>query len=65
MPAYVISDVEFLDSEGVATYRTLAQESIAKYGGRYIVRAGAIEPVEGDWMPKTIIIVEFPTMARA
>jgi len=37
---------------------------IAKYGGRYIVRGGAIEPVEGDWMPKTIIIVEFPTMAR-
>jgi len=65
MPAYVISDVEFLDSEGVATYRTLAQESIAKYGGRYIMRGGAMEPVEGDWMPKTIIIVEFPTMARA
>jgi len=65
MPAYVISDVEFLDSEGVATYRTLAQESIAKYGGRYIMRGGAMEPVEGDWMPKTIIIVELPTMARA
>jgi uncharacterized protein (DUF1330 family) len=65
MVAYVISDVEFLDPDGVATYRTLAQESIAKYGGRYIVRGGAIETVEGDWTPKTIIIVEFPTMARA
>jgi uncharacterized protein (DUF1330 family) len=65
MPAYVISDVEFLDAELVAQYRTMAQASIAKYGGRYIVRGGAIEPVEGDWKPRNIIVVEFPNMARA
>ena len=65
MPAYVISDVEFLNADGAAKYRTLAQDSIAKYGGRYIVRGGAVEPVEGDWTPTTIVIVEFPTMARA
>jgi uncharacterized protein (DUF1330 family) len=65
MPAYVISDVEFLDAELVAHYRALAQASIAKYGGRYIVRGGAIEPVEGDWRPRNIIVVEFPSMERA
>jgi uncharacterized protein (DUF1330 family) len=65
MPAYVISDVEFLDPDAVAQYRTLAQSSIATYDGRYLVRGGAIEPVEGDWMPKNIVVVEFPSMARA
>jgi uncharacterized protein (DUF1330 family) len=65
MPAYVISEVEMRDPAGFETYRTLAQASIAQYGGRYIVRAGTTELVEGGPAPKTIVIVEFPTMARA
>ena len=65
MAAYVISDLEVLSEERIATYRSLAQASIAKYDGRYIVRGGAINVVEGDWAPKAIVIVEFPTMARA
>jgi uncharacterized protein (DUF1330 family) len=63
--AYVISDVEILDDELIKTYRLLAQDSIAKYGGRYLARGGRVEPVEGGWTPKAIIIVEFPDMARA
>jgi uncharacterized protein (DUF1330 family) len=65
VPAYVISDVEFLDPVGVAEYRKLAAASIAKHGGRYIVRGGGIDVVEGGWQPKQIVIVEFPTMVRA
>ena len=65
MSAYVISDVEILDGELIKKYRLLAQDSIAKYGGRYLARGGQVEPVEGGWTPKTIIIVEFPDMARA
>jgi uncharacterized protein (DUF1330 family) len=47
------------------TYRTLAAQSIAQYGGRYLVRGGAAELIEGGPAPKTLIIVEFPSMARA
>jgi uncharacterized protein (DUF1330 family) len=65
MAAYVISDVEFLDAVQVERYRLLAQAAIAKYGGRYLARGGAVEPVEGEWRPERIIIVEFPTMERA
>jgi uncharacterized protein (DUF1330 family) len=65
MAAYVISDVEFLDPDLVSKYRALAQATIAKYGGRYLARGGAVEPVEGGWAPKNIIILEFPSMARA
>jgi uncharacterized protein (DUF1330 family) len=65
MAAYVISDVEVLDTALMVKYRSLAQATIAKYGGHYVVRGGAIEPVEGDWVPKHLVIVEFPTMEQA
>jgi uncharacterized protein (DUF1330 family) len=65
MAAYVISDIEILDDQRIATYRALAQDSIAKYGGRYIVRGGSISCIEGEWHPKAIVIVEFPSMERA
>ena len=38
MAAYVISDVEPLDAALIAQYRTLAEASIAKFGGRYVAR---------------------------
>ncbi len=65
MPAYVISDVRILDPEAVDAYRTRAAASIAHYGGRYLVRGGAIERLEGAWAPENIMVVEFPDMERA
>ncbi len=65
MAAYVISDVEPRDPAFVDRYRSLAAASIRKYGGRYIVRGGPIEPVEGGWKPRHLVIVEFPSMDRA
>jgi uncharacterized protein (DUF1330 family) len=65
MTAYVIADSEVVDSVLVERYRDLARESIAQYGGRYIVRGGAIDPVEGGWQPNSLVIVEFPSLARA
>ncbi|MGE5148096.1 MAG: DUF1330 domain-containing protein [Candidatus Eiseniibacteriota bacterium] len=65
MAAYVISDVEPRDAALIAQYRTLAEASIAKYGGRYVARGGTVDAVEGGWTPKHIVIVEFPSMARA
>jgi len=65
MSAYVISDVRPLDPDAIRAYRDLAQATIAKYGGRYIVRGGAIDRIEGDWNPNMLVIVEFPTMGCA
>jgi uncharacterized protein (DUF1330 family) len=65
MVAYVISDVEPRDAGLIERYRALAQASIARYGGRYIVRGGTVEPVEGDWTPQHLVIIEFPDMDRA
>ena len=64
MSAYVISEVEVRDAAGFEAYRTIAARAIAQYGGRYLVRGGAASVVEGGPLPKTIIVVEFPTMER-
>jgi uncharacterized protein (DUF1330 family) len=64
MSAYVISEVDVRDAAGFAAYRTIAAKSIARYGGRYLVRGGAANAVEGGPPPKTLIVVEFPTMER-
>ena len=65
MPAYVISDLQVRDATLVQEYRPIAAASIAQYGGRYLTRFGDIDPVEGGWAPASIVIVEFPSMARA
>jgi uncharacterized protein (DUF1330 family) len=65
LAAYVISEVEARDAVLFEQYRSLASASITQYGGRYLVRGGKAEVVEGGPPPKTIIVVEFPTMERA
>lgn len=65
MAAYVISDGEMRNQALFDEYRALAQASIAKHGGRYIVRGGAPQVIEGNWRPKAIVIVEFPTIREA
>ncbi|HWE78749.1 MAG TPA: DUF1330 domain-containing protein [Pseudolabrys sp.] len=66
MPAYVISEVKFLDRELVDRYRPLAAASIERYGGKYVVRGGPVDCVEGTRDPdRAFVVVEFPDMARA
>jgi uncharacterized protein (DUF1330 family) len=65
MTAYVISEVEPRDVALFERYRAMAPATIERYGGRYIVRGGEADVVEGGPPVKTIIIVEFPSMALA
>jgi uncharacterized protein (DUF1330 family) len=64
MSAYVISELEVLDPAAIETYRSTAARSIAQYGGRYLARGGAAEAAEGGPPPKSIVVVEFPSMER-
>ena len=65
MPAYIIIEIEIKDPETFEEYRKLATDTIALYGGKYIVRGGKTEVLEGDWIPKRIVILEFPSMDQA
>ncbi len=65
MAAYLISDVTVRNAEAFQAYRTRAAASIEQYGGRYLVRGGPIETLEGGWTPRAIIVVEFDDLERA
>ena len=65
MSAYVIVEIDILDPAGYEEYKKLAGATVEKYGGKYIVRGGAIEVLEGDWEPKRIVVLEFESMQRA
>lgn len=63
MKAYMIADVEIRDVKRYAEYRSQVLPTIEKYGGRFIVRGGSAEELEGVWSPHRIVVIEFPDMA--
>jgi uncharacterized protein (DUF1330 family) len=65
MSAYVIVEIEVQDPIGYEEYKKRAAATIAQYGGKYIVRGGKTEVLEGDWQPKRIVILEFASMEQA
>lgn len=65
MAAYVIVEIEVTDPVGYEEYKRQAQATIAAKGGKYLVRGGKTEVVEGDWQPKRLVILEFPSMEQA
>lgn len=64
MAAYIIANVEITDAAGFEEYRSLVPAVIAAYGGRYLVRGGALERLEGDATLQRVVVLEFPDMAR-
>jgi uncharacterized protein (DUF1330 family) len=65
MPAYVIVDIDIVDPVGYEEYKKLASATVENYGGKYIVRGGRVETLEGDWNPKRIVVLQFESMQRA
>ena len=59
MPAYVIVDSHVTDPEQYAAYREAAGPAVEAYGGRFVVRGGEMEVLEGDWQPTRVVVVEF------
>ena len=65
MAAYLVVDIDVTDPSQFEEYKKLAPAAIAKYGGRYLIRGGAYEALEGDWKPQRLTIVEFDSMEKA
>jgi uncharacterized protein (DUF1330 family) len=65
MTAYVIVDMTVTDSVKIQDYRKLAEQSVADYGGRFIVRGGQTQVLDGDWSPQRVVVLEFPGMDQA
>ena len=65
MSAYVVIEIDVHDPETYEEYKRLAPPAIAAYGGRYLARGGRTATLEGDWSPKRLVILEFPSLERA
>jgi len=65
MSAYIIVEVKIHNQEEYEEYKRLTPGSVDAYGGRFVVRGGMTESLEGDWNPERIVVLEFPTIERA
>src|SRR6266480_1237375 len=65
MSAYVIAEIEITDPAAYEEYRRQVPAVVGRYGGKYTVRGGKVEPLEGGWSPKRLAVLEFPTLEEA
>lgn len=65
MPAYIIVEVDIHDPVQYEDYKKLTPASLLPYNGKFIVRGGQTETLEGDWEAKRIVVLEFPTKELA
>ena len=64
MKAYLIVDLTVHDNESYQAYVKQAPAFVAKHRGKYIVRGGDVDVIEGDWAPTRVVVLEFPDKAH-
>jgi uncharacterized protein (DUF1330 family) len=65
MSAYIIVEVTIHDHDAYEEYKKLTPASLLPFEGKFVVRGGACETLEGGWEPQRIVVLEFPTMEQA
>ena len=65
MAAYVITEIDVTDPVGYEEYRRLGPPTVAAYGGKFVVRGAKTEVLEGTWVPKRLVVLEFESVERA
>jgi uncharacterized protein (DUF1330 family) len=63
--AYIVVQVDVKDPVRYEDYKRLVPSSLTKYGGRFLVRGGATETLEGTWSPGRFVVLEFPSVEQA
>jgi uncharacterized protein (DUF1330 family) len=65
MSAYIILDVKVTDPARYEDYKKVSGTTLEKFGGRFVVRGGDYEVLEGDWNPNRIVVLEFENRQKA
>jgi len=65
MAAYIVVEVDVKDPERYADYRTMVPASLAVYGGKFLIRGGQVENLEGDWEPQRFVMIQFESVDQA
>ena len=64
MKAYLIVDLSVNDNATYQEYVRQAPAFVARHGGKYLVRGGEVDVIEGDWTPTRVVVLEFPDKAH-
>ena len=62
MSVYLVAMVKVNDPETYKKYTARTPNIIQKHGGRFVVRGGPVETVEGPEFKDRLVLVEFPSM---
>jgi uncharacterized protein (DUF1330 family) len=65
MAAYIIADVRVIDPVAYEEYRRQVSATLERYGGRFLVRGGAAQSLEGGWEPQRIVVLQFESSEHA
>jgi uncharacterized protein (DUF1330 family) len=65
MTAYIIANITVTDPERYPQYRAQTPAVVAQYGGHFLVRAGAVHPLEGEFGFDRFVVIEFPSLEAA
>lgn len=65
MSAFVIVDIRVKNPDEYRRYIERITPSVSRYGGRYLVRGGSPQTLDGDWASERIVIMEYPSRAQA
>ena len=65
MKAYVVAHIETKNIKNMKKYREKVFSIVEKYGGKYLVRGGEMESLEGNFFQHRLVIIEFPNMKFA
>ena len=60
--AYVIVDLDIYDIEQYLNYQHAVRPLLEAAGGRYLARGGAMRVYEGDYQPRRLVVLEFPSL---
>jgi uncharacterized protein (DUF1330 family) len=65
MSAYIIFEVDVKHHDRYKQNRDLIQPTLEPFGGKFLIRGGNVERLEGTWTPSRLVVVEFPDLAKA
>jgi uncharacterized protein (DUF1330 family) len=65
VPAFVIANITIVDPVRYEDYRRMVPATLVPFGGRFVVRGGQTEVLEGEWRPARLVLLEFPSVERA
>ncbi len=65
MKGYIIFQENVFDKEGFEKYKLMSPDSIARYGGEFVVRGGEIEVLEGKFDFERVVVIQFPSVEQA